>query len=168
MSQHSTARSSLGRVLTGRQVLLGFLAFFGVIFAVNGFFLYAALSTHSGVVSVEPYRKGLAYNDRIAADQRQADIGWTAVLQVSENGHTELSLTDRSKIAVQGRIVTASFDRPATPQLAKTVTLVEAAPGRYSSTSAVLAPGNWVANVEVRDAAGQEPAFRMRKRLWLK
>ncbi len=54
--------------LTGRHVLLIFLAFFGSIFAVNGWFLYSALSTHTGVVAVEPYRKGLAYNERIARD----------------------------------------------------------------------------------------------------
>ena len=168
MTTHSGAAERSGRVLTGRQVWLWMSAFFGVVFAVNGYFLYAALSTHSGVVAIEPYRKGLAYNDRIAADERQSDIGWTADLQVSEEGHMELSLRDRSKIAVQGRVVTLNVERPATSQLEQTVTLIEAAPGRYSSTSSALAPGNWVANIEVRDAIGQEPAFRMRKRLWLK
>ena len=62
--------------LTGRHVLLAMLAFFGVIFAVNGAFLYFALGSHSGVVAVEPYRKGLAYNQAIAAAEAQERRGW--------------------------------------------------------------------------------------------
>jgi len=62
--------------LRGRHVLFAFLGFFGVIFAVNGVFLYAALSTHTGVVANEPYRKGLNYNQRIAAFQAQEQLGW--------------------------------------------------------------------------------------------
>ena len=50
--------------------------FFGIIFAVNGYFLYSALSTHTGVVANEPYRKGLAYNERIAADEQPERLGW--------------------------------------------------------------------------------------------
>ena len=54
-------------VITGRHVLIGMLVFFGVILGVNGMFLYSALSTYTGVVSDEPYRKGLNYNERIEA-----------------------------------------------------------------------------------------------------
>ena len=56
--------------LNGRHVLIGLLLFFGTIFAVNGYFMFVALSTYTGVVADEPYRKGLAYNARIAADER--------------------------------------------------------------------------------------------------
>ena len=41
--------------LTGRHVLYTFIAFFGIIFAVNGVFLYSALKTNTGVVAIEPY-----------------------------------------------------------------------------------------------------------------
>ena len=58
--------------LDGRHVLMMLFAFFGVIFAVNGYFLFSALSTHTGVVAVEPYRKGLAYNH---ADRRRRTAG---------------------------------------------------------------------------------------------
>ena len=49
-----------------------FLGFFGVVFVVNGAMIYSAVSTHSGLVANEPYRKGLHYNERIDADERQA------------------------------------------------------------------------------------------------
>ena len=51
--------------------------FFAVIFAVNGAMIYSAIVTHTGIVSNEPYRKGLHYNERIAADERQSALGWT-------------------------------------------------------------------------------------------
>ena len=45
--------------LRGHHVLAGFLAFFGVVLAVNGAMIYSAISTHTGLVAIEPYRKGL-------------------------------------------------------------------------------------------------------------
>ena len=63
--------------LQGRQVLACSLAFFAAVFIVNGAMIYSALSTHTGLVANEPYRKGLHYNERIAADERQAHLGWS-------------------------------------------------------------------------------------------
>ena len=63
--------------LRGRHVLWAFLGFFATVFVVNGAMIYSAVSTHSGLVANEPYRKGLHYNERIAADERQARLGWT-------------------------------------------------------------------------------------------
>ena len=54
-----------------------FLAFFAAVFVVNGAMIYSAVSTYTGLVANEPYRKGLHYNERIAADERQARLGWT-------------------------------------------------------------------------------------------
>ena len=46
----------------GTWVLFSFVAFFGVIIAVNSVFITTALNSHSGVVTKQPYEKGLAYN----------------------------------------------------------------------------------------------------------
>ena len=45
--------------------------------------IYQAMSTHTGLVANEPYRKGLHYNDRIDADARQARLGWVDTLDVT-------------------------------------------------------------------------------------
>ena len=83
--------------LTGRHVLWSLIAFFGLIFAVNGYFLYAAISTYSGVVANEPYRKGLEYNQRIAADARQHELGWTESLDIAATRDTlMLDLKDKN------------------------------------------------------------------------
>ena len=63
------------RELKGRHVLMVLCGFFGVMFIVNGFFVYFALSTFSGGDTSDPYRKGLHYNEMLAADERQAERG---------------------------------------------------------------------------------------------
>lgn len=165
----AAAVSSTRRELRGRDVLLGLIAFFGVIFAVNGYFLYSALSTHTGVVAVEPYRKGLAYNDRIAADERQGKLGWNGTLDAERSGAIALVLTDRDGGAVSGRVVTATIGRPVTGKDDTTITLNESAPGRYVAAAGTLAPGAWIVSAEVAESDNAaNPSYRLRRRIWLK
>ena len=157
--------------LTGRHVLLAMLAFFGVIFAVNGAFLYFALGSYSGVVAVEPYRKGLAYNERIAADQKQLALGWSPVLEMSLDGAVNLTLADRDRSPVTGLLVTAEIGRPSTSAEDIKVPLEEISPGQYVARIPARAPGNWVLSVTaVRPGADpSEPAlYRLKERKWLK
>jgi nitrogen fixation protein FixH len=153
--------------LSGRHVLVGLLAFFGIVFAVNFYFAFASLSTNTGLVAEEPYRKGLGYNKRIAADDRQAALHWTANLGVTPAGGVDLLLRDEVGQPVRGRSVAVSIGRPATERFDRTLVLTEAFPGIYSASTGSLGPGNWVVDAEVR-AAGGEPEYRMRRRLWLK
>ena len=54
-----------------KYILFAFLAFFGVIFVVDGIFITTALRTHRGVVTEQAYEKGLHYNQTLneAKDQ---------------------------------------------------------------------------------------------------
>jgi nitrogen fixation protein FixH len=144
------------------------LAFFGVIFAVNGYFLYAALSTHTGVVAVEPYRKGLAYNERIAADERQSDLGWRSEIALLPAGRIEVQLADRDGRPLEHRDVRVSVGRPATGQFDRTLQLTEAAPGRYVANTEAFGTGTWVAGLDARNQPDDDPVYRARRRLWLK
>ena len=62
--------------LKGRHVLMVLCGFFGVMFVVNGIFVYFAVATFSGGDTSDPYRKGLHYNETLTADERQAERGW--------------------------------------------------------------------------------------------
>lgn len=157
------------RALTGRHVLVYFLAFFGVVFAVNGVFLAWALKTHTGVVSVEPYAKGLHYNDRIAAGERQNKLGWQEALSVTSDGAIVLALADDGGRPVRGLKLTATVGRPATNRLDRALTLVEADPGKYVVQAGALADGTWLVAVEgtSRDY-GVDPVYRLRRRVCLK
>lgn len=157
--------------IQGWHVLAGMVAFFGVIFAVNGFFLASALSTHTGIVSKQPYRKGLDYNRRIAADARQQKLGWRHDIALAPDRRSvAVTLADRNGRPVTGLHVEGFIGRPSTEQHDVRVALREVTPGRYTADIAALAPGNWLIQFAAQRAtsAGTETAYRLRKRLWLK
>lgn len=55
--------------IDGRHVLLGLVAFFGVMFVVNAIFVYFAVATFSGGDTSNPYQKGLHYDQMLEADE---------------------------------------------------------------------------------------------------
>jgi nitrogen fixation protein FixH len=162
-----TARRDTG--LQGYHVLYAFLTFLGVIFAVNGVMLYYALATHSGLVAQEPYRKGLAYNERISADERQAGLQWTADVVVSPHGTIAITLADASGKPVSGRFADATLGRAASSRHDQRLALYEEAPGRYVAVGGAIEPGAWVVDATVRGVDDTSaPVYRIRRRLWLK
>lgn len=156
------------RPLTGRHVLAILIAFFSVVFAVNGVFLYQALSSYTGVVSSEPYRKGLQYNDRIAAERAQDALGWRDGLALDRSGHVTLELRDGAGQPVRGLNVTAIVGRPSTAASDRRLTLAEVAAGTYTAGAPAFDDGAWLVNVEASGAAtGTANIYRLRKRVWL-
>lgn len=165
-----TARREKG--LTGRHVLIAFMTFFGIIFAVNGVLLHRALSTHAGVVANEPYRKGLEYNRRIEADERQAQLGWSATTALTRAGQVTVTFADHDGRPVQGLDVTGVLGRPAAKGDDVSMRFAETAPGLYVASAGGVEPGTWLLSVEANRNApatttGDAPDFRLKRRLWL-
>lgn len=160
-----------GMTLTGRHVLIAFLGFFGVIFAVNGVFLYYAIGSYTGVVANEPYRKGLEYNRRIADDARQAALGWTRALTLTRAGELKFALKDAAGEPITGLIIEAQVGRPSTNVEDATVRLIEGAPGVYQSNLGAMAAGAWLVSAEAvrrREGQSDEVVYRVKERIWLK
>jgi nitrogen fixation protein FixH len=157
------------RGVQGRHVLAGVLAFFALVFLVNGAMIYSAISTHTGLVAREPYRKGLYYNERISADERQARLGWKDAVELTRDGRIVVALTDGDDRPVPGRKVAVLIGRPSTDRKDVKATLSETRSGRYAGKTAPLEAGTWLVALEVRDDAwAEEPLYRARRRLWLK
>lgn len=157
--------------ITGRHVLYGMIAFFAVIFAVNGVFLYQALSTHTGVVANEPYRKGLEYNDRIEADVRQQALGWSVDLSVPERaGDVRAVMVDRARQPVAGLRLVGRIGRPSTGDHDRALEFKEASAGTYVAPLADLAEGAWIVELQASElkSDGESVVWRMRKRVWQK
>lgn len=160
-----------GWVFTGKHMLLSLIAFFGIILAVNVAMISMALSTHSGIVANEPYRKGLKYNERIEAGEKQHALGWTDDIAFAAGGREfVVNLTDKDAKPVRGLKVSALVGRPSTDHDDLDLTLEEVAPGRYEAKLPADMPrGNFVASVNAVDASQAEGSvvYRARKRLWL-
>lgn len=157
------------RQLRGGHVLFLLVAFFAVVFAVNGYFLVRALSTHTGVVAFEPYRKGLAYNERIAAAERQSVLGWSDRIVIGANGAVSVAIAGVGDAPIGGLHITGVLSRPSTAAADRAFRLLEDSAGRYAAMTAPIAPGTWIAAIEARRSPDDaDPVYRARRRLWLK
>lgn len=169
MSDTSTVQLPEPNALTGGHVLSLVVGFFTIIFAVNGYFLYSALSTYTGLVANEPYRKGLAYNSRIAADERQAGLGWQDDIRLSRTGDISVTLKDQAGQPVSNLLIVATIGRPATAGFDRKIDLAERQSGDYVATTVAIPDGQWIVSIEARTKADTpDPIFRARRRLWLK
>ena len=95
--------------MTGRAVWWYFVAFFGVVAAVNAVMATLAIRTHSGVVTEHPYEKGLAYNQVVAAEAQQEALGWKGTINY-KNGVLNFILHDKNNmIIVPDKIIATIF-----------------------------------------------------------
>ena len=89
--------------LTGRHVLFALLGFFGVMLIANGFFIYFALSTYQGLDNPNAYERGVNYNQRIEAAEKQAALGWSHQVVAGDVGKLQVIIRDKTGEPVTGR-----------------------------------------------------------------
>jgi nitrogen fixation protein FixH len=153
--------------VTGRHVLLTFIGFFLVVFAVNGIMIYKAETTFGGLDTVDAYRKGLAYNERIAAAAAQGRLGWRDRTEyVPQTRRVRVTLTDAAGAPVSGLTVTAELQRPATSRFDRQLFLVETGPATYEGDVSELEPGAWTVDIAARHSDKNE-RYEARRRLWI-
>lgn len=104
-----TTTTDTGRKLTGRHVLGIFVGGFGLIFGVNFFMAYSALSTFPGMEVSSSYADSQTFDLRRDA---QVALGWTARVEVPGDGTLILHLLDRDGALVTPAELTALLTRP--------------------------------------------------------
>ena len=158
-------KSPLGHELTGWHVLLGLVAFFGVMLLANGIFVYYALATFGGGDNSDPYRKGLHYNDTLAEAAAQDARGWHIELSYDRGaGQLTLRLRDKVGRALRGLAIASTLGRPASDKEDMALKLVESEPGVYSG-NAPLGSGQWVVTATIEDPAVPDAPCRLKQRL---
>lgn len=140
------------RTLTGWHVLAMFVAFFGVIIAVNLTMAMLAGGTWTGLVVKNSYVASQEYNGVLAEAAAQKARGWHDRLEYAD-GRLSLTLTDADgqPVALDG--VEAKVGRPAFEGEDLSVVLMRER-AEFSAELA-LAPGVWA--VEVTGRAGETP-----------
>jgi nitrogen fixation protein FixH len=166
-SSHSLGK----RPLNGRHVLFALIGFFLVVFGVNGIMIYQAESTFGGLDTDDAYRKGLAYNVRVAAAAAQAKLGWHDKLAyVPETKRLRVTLSDPAGGAVSGLSVTAEVERPTTNRFDHSIVLEPTGPGVYEAEVAELAAGWWTVDLSARRGESDQKdaaLYESRRRLWI-
>ena len=157
------------RELTGRAVLLWFLGFFGVIFAVNGVLVQAATSTFRGMETGSSYKAGLLFKADLESAQRQDALHWQVGGKLTRDRAGEavldISARDAQGAALSGLTAVAHFAHPADAKLDQTITLQNAGPGAFRG-EAQAQPGQWELIVDL--FRGDERQFRSRSRVTLR
>lgn len=148
---------SMTKPITGRTVLFAMLAFFGVIFAVNGSFTYFALSSFPGLTTEQAYEEGLSFNQTLENVAKQNAIGWISAVQLTQGGQVTIEIADRDGKALSGLNVQTVLMRPLDNESDQTLSLKEIRPGNYQTTGAQINPGQW--RVELTASQNDNPVF---------
>lgn len=162
---HSTAEP---REVTGRTVLLVFIAFFGVVFAVNAIMVHAATTTFGGAETASSYKAGLAFRQETDAARAQDARGWNVqaslTRQSSDDVIIEATVRDAGGNNPVRLTAVARLAHPADARRDQIVALEESG-GRFRGVTD-LAPGQWDLIVDFsRDG---ERAFRSKSRIMVR
>jgi len=164
MTSHQRVR------ITGRHVMAGFVAFFGVVIAVNGAFVYLALATWTGLDTEDAYSRGLAYNDVLAAAEQQHRLGWRVDIGIENSGPRsaliDLRVRDADGHAVEGLSVDADIRRPTNDRLDRNLALAPTIPGTYQGEVTLPRAGNWEVRVTARE--GDVVRYIVDQRAWIR
>lgn len=156
------------RPLTGRTVLLSFVAFFGIIFAANVVLVRAALTSFGGVETESAYKAGLAFKGDKEAAAAQDARGWRveAALSRGGDGTRTIAVTarDANGAPLAGLVPQARLSHPTDAKRDRVLSLTEAEPGRFIG-AAEAAPGQW--DLVIVLMRGEEQVFRSKSRLTL-
>jgi nitrogen fixation protein FixH len=140
------AKAPKSFVLTGWHVLAMFGALFGVMLAVNILFVVLALKTFSGETD-HAYINGLRFNETLAANARQSELGWKMSLGLERptggGAVLEARLTDKQGQPLTGAMMKGSIGRATDAKEDRNLSFVETAPGIYRAVIDQLRPGRW-------------------------
>ncbi|MCR9077903.1 MAG: FixH family protein [Hyphomonadaceae bacterium] len=161
-AQANVAPEASGKELKGWHVLLIMLGFFGVMFAVNGVFLYHAITSFPGEDVKKSYVQGLNYNDTLASRAAQAELGWTAEAGLQDD-QLIFRLRDAEGAALSNYTVIGELRRTATRDGDQAIIYTAQADGEYVADAGALAPGQWALRINVLDPAAETVLFNVTK-----
>lgn len=158
-----------GRRWTGLTILLTLLVFFGVVFAVNGAMIFAAISTMTGVDTDSAYQAGRMFEHDVAMARAQDARHWQvdAKVTAAADGERRVVVAARDAFGrpLNGMALAVTFERPTDRRLDRAVRVAEDSPGNFHG-SADIAAGQWdLVIVLFRDG---DQMFRSRSRIVLK
>ena len=163
------AKQKQARILTGRHVLLWLAAFFGIVFAVNGVLVRAAISTFGGVETLSSYRAGLQFEQEVGLVARQDALHWqvTGKLARDSAGVAVLDVTarDAQGAPLSGLTADARLAHPADDRLDRVIAVRSVAGGVFHG-AAEAQPGQWELIVDLY--RGDQRVFRSRSRVSLR
>ncbi|WP_262272473.1 FixH family protein [Microvirga yunnanensis] len=154
------------RPITGRTVLLYFVTFFGVIFAMNFYMVRVAISSFSGVETESAYKAGLSFKNDLAAARAQDSRHWSVEASLERDGPAGVLVTARDARgqALAGLSPEIRLAHPTDKRRDVPLEVVEVTPGRFRSITP-MPEGRWDLVIELKRET--ETLFRSKTRISL-
>lgn len=137
------------RPLTGKHITAIFVAFFGVVIAVNVTMARLAIGTFGGTVVDNSYVASQHFNRWMAKGEADRALGWMTSMTQRGDGRFLVTLRDRTDAPIDAARIVAVARHPLGVEPDRTLTLVETAPGAYASETPLPA-GRWQITLTVR------------------
>lgn len=154
--------------LTGRGVLVWLLGFFGVILAMNAWYITLSVRTFRGEDEQLPYLQGVTYNRTLARRAEQKALDWRAKVTLSRlpSGAARIlvRLDDEAGRPLRDLALAGVLRHPADETRDRPLALKPVASGLYQAELPGVAPGAWDVALHARSGA----PFEMTERLWLR
>src|SRR4029078_2058844 len=156
------------RELTGKHVLICFVAFFGIVFAVNAVMVKAAMSTFGGVQTTSSYKAGLMFGQDVAQAETQHALHGRVSGKLARDGAgntvLDISVRDPKDMPVGGLAAQARLGHPADERRDHLIALNDASGGRFHGVTRAE-PGQWELIVDLYKNDAR--VFRSRSRVML-
>ena len=156
--------------ITGKHVVFFFIAFFGIIFTVNGYMIYKSQSSWTGLETHDAYRKGLKYNQKLSASSAQNTRDWTMDLTRKELADGGFELTaipkDKNNEGLSALNMKASLVRPTHEGIDREFPLKETGLGVYTGTIGKIPLGKWY--LLVTASRNGQVLYRSKNELYLR
>ncbi|WP_246742439.1 FixH family protein [Microvirga splendida] len=161
-----TAKGLTSRPITGRTVLIYFLGFFGIVFAMNFYMVRVALSSFSGVETESSYKAGLSFKNDIAAAHAQDARHWSveATLQRGDNPGMIITARDAQGQTLSGLTAEVRLAHPTDKRRDVVLEFVELTPGQFKNLTA-MPEGRWDLVIGLKRET--ETVFRSKSRVSL-
>jgi len=152
--------------ITGRTVLIYFLGFFGVIFAMNIYMVRVAVSSFSGVETESAYKAGLSFKNDVAAANAQDARQWSVEASLHRGDTTGLTIVarDAGGQALAGLTPEVRLAHPTDKRRDLLVEFVELTSGQFKNLTA-LPEGQWDLVIGLKRET--ETVFRSKSRVSL-
>jgi nitrogen fixation protein FixH len=157
------------RELTGKHVLICFLGFFGVVFAVNGVLVRAATSTFGGVETTSSYKAGQMFEQEVARVEQQDALHWRVDGKIARESSgvvvLDVAAHDAKGTALDSLTARARLAHPADERLDRQFAMIAFASGQFRGEGRA-APGQWELVIDLY--RGDTRVFRSRSRVTLR
>jgi len=145
-SQEQTMSASRS---SSKKALWIMIAGFSVVFVANGFLVFFALNTWTGLETEQHYAKGLAYNTNLAAAKRQQALGWQAEMQTEftneqgMSGIIKVQFKDGDERPMTDLDVRVIASRPTQDGFDREFTMAHTGAGAYRGAFTLPLKGLW-------------------------